>query len=435
MAQTCQSGMYVSKKKCLPCDPGTYSTTQNAASCILCPDGKYQPLSGKSSCRNCGAGTISSADRTTCLVATNTPTSTPTNTPTETPTETPTNTPTETPTETPTNTPTETPTHTPTETPTETPTSTPTDTPTATSTNTPAETPTSTPTQTPTSVVPPVVSTPTPAPTPVEGDIDGDLVADAAFVGVRGGAEVVLHAEGSLRKIQVDTKAVAIDIGRVDSGWGIVTVKKASTKYLWNVVSLSGSIPYRQFASINALGEPVVGCYIDNNYTPTVFNTSKNALSFTSNGKFLTKGLPVPSTAIEVRCAAPQDGTSAVFYLNESKNRKTLNVVAKKGGLTLLSSPRIDSRCANVIFGIVPRREGQLATASILARVGSKQVLQILDSANQWRTLSVPALPSGSSITRVAGVRHGLTSYLVLQITSKSKVTSYQNMPIPGEWL
>ena len=63
---------------------------------------------------------------------------------------------------------------------------------------------------------------------------------------------------------------------------------------------------------------------------PETYSTSKNVLSFTSNGKFLTKGLSVPSTAVEVRCAAPQDGTSAVFNLNESQNRKTLNVVAKK---------------------------------------------------------------------------------------------------------
>ena len=48
----------------VPCPPGRYYTSSD---CMLCADGQYQDTPGQPTCKDCGANTVSSADRTTCI--------------------------------------------------------------------------------------------------------------------------------------------------------------------------------------------------------------------------------------------------------------------------------------------------------------------------------------------------------------------------------
>jgi hypothetical protein len=124
-----------------------------------------------------------------------------------------------------------------------------------------------------------------------------------------------------------------------------------------------------------------------------------------------------------------------VFYLSQNVKKKTLNVVVNKDGKNVLSSQRIDSKLKNISPVVVPRKAAELPTVAILARLGTKQVLQVLDQGNRWQDLTLPRVSSGSSITAAVGVRLGRQTYLILQVTTKTKVTSYVRLMVPGKHL
>jgi hypothetical protein len=47
----------------------------------------------------------------------------------------------------------------------------------------------------------------------------------------------------------------------------------------------------------------------------------------------------------------------------------------------------------------------------------------------------MPAISATSTITGAVGLRDGASTYLILQVTSKSKVTSYIKVLIPARYL
>lgn len=59
----------------------------------------------------------------------------------------------------------------------------------------------------------------------------------------------------------------------------------------------------------------------------------------------------------------------------------------------------------------------------------------VLDKRNRWRTISIPGVATGETPTAVAGVRVGDTTYIVVQITSASKVTRYKALVVPTEYV
>jgi hypothetical protein len=390
-----------------------------------------------------------------------TPTNTPTNTPTITPTNTPTDTPTNTPTETPTVTPTQTPTHTPTDTPTSTPTGTQTatSTPTVTPTNTPSDTPTNTPTQTPTStatdtptVTPTATDTPTPTDTPtmtptsnatatpasMPGDVDGNLVPDAALLGTGSIAEVILGIDSTPTKVRIGSTALGADIGVApgDVASSLITVAKSANTFQWSSTAvLTGAT--RVFKTTVGTGSPVLGCYVGNTYTAASFlpgRVTSTLKFYTGNPDIVVK---LPAGAVRARCGTAVNGSSAVFSLVRNPQRKTMNVVAKAGAAPIFSSAPIDKKLSQsgMLLGIVPRGAGEHPTVMILARKGKAQVLVVRDKTNKWKTIVVPGIPKGSTPTSFTSVRVGGTTYIVVQLTDKAKVTSYKSVIVPAGYL
>jgi hypothetical protein len=235
--------------------------------------------------------------------------------------------------------------------------------------------------------------------------------------------------------VQVDTKAIAADIGKIDGNWSVVVVKKTGAKHVWSFISLNNAIVTKELGVISGSKIPVVGCYLDDMYALATFNQVKNSVALTNYSSGETQSASTPSNTLSVRCGTPQNGTSAFFYLKESPARKTRNVVAKYQGKTVLSSPRLDTKLTNVTFGVVPRGEGRIPTAMVTGKIDSKQVVQLLDSTNKWRTIPVPSLAVGDTISGAVGIRHGSSSFILIQVTNKARATSYIRVPIAEQLL
>lgn len=320
-----------------------------------------------------------------------------------------------------------------------TPTRTATQSVTGTATSTPTTTPTIT--ATPTQTVTPVPTsgtlenTPTPTPAGVAGDVDGDLIPDAAFVAAGGRAEVVLDLANAPRKVAIDSGVVAAGVGQIDGRWSVITVKKAASDYIWSAMNVVGATAVRVFSDVVSIGQPVMGCYINDLYAAAGYKKGKAAVVFTEYTSPTPITVPLPLTTLSVRCGAPEQGTSSVFYVNENTKKRTVNVVGVKNGKNFLSSQRLDPKFKGIALAVVPRNASDSPTVAILARLGAKPVLQVLDRSNKWRSVTLPRVASGSSVTGVVGVRFGGQSYLVIQITSKGKVTSYIRLLVPGKYL
>jgi hypothetical protein len=269
----------------------------------------------------------------------------------------------------------------------------------------------------------------------VVGDVDGDLIPDAAFVAAGGSAEVVLNLATSPRKVPIDRGVLSADIGRVDGRWSVITVKRAARDYIWSAMDMVGAASLRVFSDVVSIGQPVMGCYVNGLYTPAGYKKRKAAVVFTEYTLPAPLVVPLPITTLSVRCGTPEQDTSTIFYLSQNMKKRTLNVVGTKSGKNVLSSQRVDPKLKGITLAVVPRETNDSPTVAILARLGSKQVLQVLDRGNKWRGVALPRTTSGSSVTGLVGVRFGGQSYLVVQITSKAKVTSYMRLLVPGKYL
>lgn len=268
----------------------------------------------------------------------------------------------------------------------------------------------------------------------ISGDLDGNLLPDAAFIAPRSVAEVVLNATDRLTKVQIDTGATAADVGSVAGRWPSIVVKKVGGEYVWSAVYLTGPVPLEPISKVAGTGTPVVGCYVENVYTPASVLMNKTTALLRLYGRTAVSDVSLPTTALSVRCGPPESGTSSVFYINKNKTRNTLILVAKRAGRVVLRS-RLDSKLEDLSLTIVPRAENQMPTAMVLARLGTKQVIQVLDTTRRWRFVTMPAISATSTITGAVGIRDGASTYLILQVTSKSKVTSYIKVLIPARYL
>lgn len=289
---------------------------------------------------------------------------------------------------------------------------------------------TGTPTATPTTEAKETTSQPlnedgTPAPLSIEGDVDGDRFADAAFVGSRGDAEVVLNIQGTPTKVKVDSGVIAADIGKVGQQWAVVTVRKDSSNYIWNAIHLMNSEAYQSLTTSSSLESPIVGCYMNSAYTAAGFLKNKKATLFTEYTSPSSTVLSLPRSVMSIRCGSPEGGTSSVYYLNRSKKRNTVNVVGRRDGKVVLSTRRLAPKLKGITLVLVPRGADQAPTPMIFARQGKAPILRLLDRAKKWHAITAPSLEKGSFIRAGVAVRHDSSTVLILQVMNKANVTSY----------
>ena len=102
---------------------------------------------------------------------------------------------------------------------------------------------------------------------------------------------------------------------------------------------------------------------------------------------------------------------------------------------SVFTSPNLDIRFTEIKLGTVPRGIGQTPAAAVVAKLGTKQALRVLNRSKRWKTVSLPKIPVGSSFTALYGIRAGSSSYIVLQVMNKSKITSYVKVLVPAELL
>jgi len=105
-------------------------------------------------------------------------------------------------------------------------------------------------------------------------------------------------------------------------------------------------------------------------------------------------------------------GASAVLSLVKNAQRKTLNVVAKAGTSQIFSSPALDTKLSEqgMLLGAVPRGAGE-------------------------QTIAVPGVNASMRITAFTAVRVASTSYIVVQLATPAKVTSYKAVVVPAGYL
>jgi hypothetical protein len=303
-------------------------------------------------------------------------------------------------------------------------------------TNVPTETPTNTATPTPTN--PPVetlVATPTSGPRFGVKDVDKDLLPDAVFT-VRGTAEVVLNILNTPAKIVFGNRWLASDLGIApgDDQHTLITVAAVKKSYRWIAKNLMTGATALVGSSTIA-GSPVVGCYTDNVYTPAVLVRRKGLVWLELSTSPRPTVRKLSARVVSMKCGSPENGTSSLFTLELDPARKTRNVKGMKGTRVFLNSPRLSPRFTTLSLHLLPRGESGAPTPMILAQQGNKSVIQVLTKDNKWQSLSLPALPVGSRYTDISGIRYGDSSYVVLQVTNKRKVTSYTKIEVPSSLL
>ncbi len=267
------------------------------------------------------------------------------------------------------------------------------------------------------------------------GDLDDDLFPDAAFV-ANNSADVVLNISSTPTKLSVGAGIVAADVGRAPGTqrYSLIVAKLLSGKFVWSamdIVTLQDSI----FAEIFPLGSPVVGCYVADTYTPAVFVKSKTRPALRIFTPSADTTVLLPAGTVSAVCSLPENGTSSVFGLINNPRNAAFSVVGRNGSQTVVSSPSLDPRLKEMKLGTVPRALGQTPAPTILARIGNRPVLRVLNRSNRWRSVALPRVPLGSAYTALSGIRNGIQSYVVLQVTSRAKETSYIKVPIPPELL
>lgn len=265
-------------------------------------------------------------------------------------------------------------------------------------------------------------------------DVDKDLLPDAVFT-VRGTAEVVLNILNTPAKIVFGNRWLASDLGIApgDDQHTLITVAAVKKSYRWIAKNLMTGATALVGSSTNA-GSPVVGCYTANVYTPAVFVRRKGLAWLEVSSSPRPTVLKLSTRVVSVKCGPPENGTSSLFTLELDPVRKTRHVKGMQGTRVFLNSPRLSPRFTTISLHILPRESGA-PTPMILAQQGNKSVIQVLTKSNKWQTLSLPALPVGSRYTDISGIRYGDSSYVVLQVTNRRKVTSYTKLEVPSSLL
>lgn len=282
-----------------------------------------------------------------------------------------------------------------------------------------------------------MVNTPTPTSTPkqvpVVGDLDDDLFPDAAFV-ANGAADVIINLSTSPSKLTIGSGIVGAGVGQAPGAekYSLIIAKLLSNKFVWSAVDIVTEAT-TSFAEVTPQGTPVIGCYATSTYAPAVFVKSKTRPSVRIFSSLSELTISLPAGTVSAVCGVPEGGLSSVFALVKSPQNDKFSVTAKNGTRKLFSSPSLDGRLRELKLGTVPRGEELTPAPAIVARLGAKQVLRVLNRSNRWKTVSLPKLPAGSSYRALYGIRVGAASYIVLQVVDASKVTSYVKVLVPAE--
>ncbi len=401
------------------------------------------------------------------------PTSTPTATPTWTFTPTASPTATFTPTVSPTATFTPTLTPTATFTPTTTPTATftPTLTPTVTFTPTASPTTTTTPTATPTATVTPTVSptttgtfTPTPTPTttaspltspeptaistppadstktppasaapgePGAGDLDGDGSPDLAFVKPGGEVEVIFNLTKQQNRMSLPFKVMGVDVGVPAIGFSpsLITASKVGNLIQWQSTILDQNRT-QVFATVPSEGIPVMGCYLFGQYAPATFLNKKSSQSLRLRNSTADVAVGLPKGTSLVKCGPPIDGSSVVFALVSDTKKKPVALVARTVKKQLWKI-KLEPGFQRAAFGAIPLMSTRSFSVWMVAQKGKNLVLQVLGSKRKWTVIPLTFLAPGSKVSSAGAISFIEGTYLVLQITSRTKETSYQVILLP----
>jgi hypothetical protein len=261
--------------------------------------------------------------------------------------------------------------------------------------------------------------------------VDGDLFPDAAFV-ANNTADVVLNLGTTPTKLTFGASVVGADVGRAPGAdkSSLIVARLLSSKYVWSAIDIVTE-QAAPFAQVLPIGPAVVGCYSGNTYAPAVFIKSASRPIVRMYAASTAVNIALPAGTLSVACGTPERGVSSVFGLVRNPKTGAFSVVAKNGTLTLFSSPSLDSRFTEIRLGTVPRAAGQTPAAAVIARLGTKQGLRVLDRSRHWKGVALPRIPIGSSFTALSGVRAGSTSYIVLQVMNQSKVTTYVKVVVP----
>jgi len=226
--------------------------------------------------------------------------------------------------------------------------------------------------------------------------------------------------------------AAGIGVAPGDTRSSLISVAKSGTTFVWSSVNVVTGAS-KAFKTVAATGVPITGCYSSNVYSAAAYMTGKTATLRLYSTRDVV--ISLPAEVSQSVCGPPVSGSSTVFSLINSVAKKTMNVVGKNGAATVINSMRIDPKLANVVVSVLPRSAGLQPTVMILARLGTAQVIQVLDKTNKWQQLTLPAIAKGSTITAISGVRGSTSTRVVIQVTTASKTTSYISVTVPSTWL
>lgn len=214
----------------------------------------------------------------------------------------------------------------------------------------------------------------------------------------------------------------------------VIIAERQEKKMVWSSLDTNSDLA-TAFATVSSKGKPVIGCYIDNTYSAASFIRSKTSAQvkvYRAAGDYV---LTVPKTTTSARCGPPVSGRSAVYYQIRNPKRNTFKFFAKLGARQVLATRALNPRLRRPIFGIIPREPLQRSTLWVLARLGRKQKLYVLDRFNKWIQVSGPPVPKGSKITAIVAVQGTTQTFMVFQITNQKRESSYISVPIAADLL
>lgn len=189
------------------------------------------------------------------------------------------------------------------------------------------------------------------------------------------------------------------------------------------------------FSVVPMRGKSVQGCYYSNRYSAAAYVVGRRSTTlrvYTGEPDVVFK---LPVGVEEARCGPPINGNSSVYSLVSSGAARANNVVGFEGDKRILNSPRINKRYTDISLGVIPRSVGQQATVMILATMGDRQFVEVLDAKNTWRRIRMPDIAAGARISDFGAVQVDTKTFVVLQITTATNQSVYKSVLVPTGFL
>lgn len=243
---------------------------------------------------------------------------------------------------------------------------------------------------------------------------------------ITGLPEAVLNIPMGGIKVPLRGRAAVAGIGMLPGSArpAVIMVSPQRSTYRWKVLDFVTGIT-RTFGVTPRSSQPILDCYFAGRYTPTGFKKSKSGARLIGIDGDMTTIVPLPKGALGARCAKPLQGESAVFYMVKPPKKKTFVVRgALRSGRRILSSRPLPLRMKAIKIAPVPRSGLRNPTVLAYGRVGSSQEIRFVDSSRTWRKLPF-VVPEPNTISAVKAVRQVNGTYVVVQISDRSKVTTY----------